>query len=97
MKRIEFRPAAVLDLAEAALWYENERPTLGWAFDQEVQRALSRLEITPKQFPEVEDGARRAMLDRFPYGIYFFEETEAITILGIFHLHRDPKRWKDRL
>jgi predicted nucleic acid-binding protein len=94
MKRIGFRPAAVLDVAEAALWYENERPTLGWAFDQEVQRLFTRLQTTPQQFPEVADGVRRAMLDRFPYAIYFHRDLTVqdadVVAAALIHFRKKP-------
>ena len=37
-----------------------------------------------------------AMLDRFPYGLYFVDEPDKIVVFGVFHLHHDPDAWRRR-
>jgi plasmid stabilization system protein ParE len=39
---------------------------------------------------------RRALLRRFPYGIFFEIERAEIMIYAVFHGARDPKRWRRR-
>jgi hypothetical protein len=37
-----------------------------------------------------------AMVERFPYGVYFIDEADKITLFGVLHLHRNPDVWKQR-
>lgn len=85
-------------MADAARWYEGERPGLGDEFLSEVAAFLSVIADDPFRFQEVNHGRRRALLRRFPYAI-FFERTaeDEIAVLGIIHLHRNPDVWRDRV
>jgi plasmid stabilization system protein ParE len=39
---------------------------------------------------------RRALLKRFPFGIFFRLRSNRIRIVAVMHLSRDPKRWRQR-
>jgi len=39
---------------------------------------------------------RRALLRRFPYGIFYLVEGDAIPVLACFHGKRDPKVVRQR-
>jgi toxin ParE1/3/4 len=43
--------------------------------------------------PEVRPGVRRALLRRFPYGVFFAAGDVAITVLAVLHHRRSPRRW----
>jgi plasmid stabilization system protein ParE len=58
---------------------------------------FSEVDESPGQFPSVAPGVERALVRRFPYGIYFTAESDRVIILGVFHQHRDPSIWRDRL
>ena len=94
--KLRLRPEAELDLADAALWYEEQRPGLGRQFLDEVLAAFSMIEATPLMHPIVHRDARRALIRRFPFGIYYRIETGAIIVVAIMHGSRDPRRWKKR-
>jgi plasmid stabilization system protein ParE len=96
MKRLDVRREAKLDILEIVLRYEQERDGLGWEFDEEIGRVLERVQESPQQFPEIEPGVRRALLDRFPYAAYFADDETVVTVLAVYHLHRHPDAWKVR-
>ena len=96
MKPVRLRIEAELELLEATLWYESEREGLGFEFDAEVHATLDRVGTGPKQFPILSRDIRRAVVDRFPYGIFFVEFEDEISVIGIVHLHRDPEAWLSR-
>jgi hypothetical protein len=96
MKRLDIRAEAELDMIEAGLWYENEREGLGADFSFEVDKIVARIVENPLQFQEREPGTRLAMVDRFPYGVYFIDEPDKVTLFGVLHLHRHPDTWKQR-
>ncbi len=96
MARLEVRPEAELDALEAMLWYEGERVGLGGEFLQALRATFVRIEEGPLQFPIVSRSFRRAIVHRFPFGVFFTFEDERATVMSITHLHRDPKQWQRR-
>jgi plasmid stabilization system protein ParE len=96
MARLLVRPEAEFDLLEAALWYEGERHGLGGQFIEAVRATFERVEGQPLLFPVVADPVRRALVFRFPYGVFFALDADAATVLAVMHLHRNPAEWKAR-
>ena len=70
MMTILLRPAAASDVEQAFRWYEERRIGLGNEFLAEVQNALENLAAHPDRYPVVYRDTRRALLHRFPYGVY---------------------------
>lgn len=64
------RPAAAADIDEAFLWYEGQRPGLGDEFLAAAQSAIDAVSANPLRFPVIRRDTRRALLRRFPYGLY---------------------------
>ena len=95
--RLALSPAAFEDLREAADWYDGQRPGLGDVFLASVDACFSRIERLPQAFPESEAGVRSALLRRFPYVVHFRIEKERIEVLAVWHGHRDPEGWIERL
>lgn len=87
---------AELELFEAALRYERAREGLGRRFEARVTAAFGRLVENPLKFPEIAEGARRALVRDFPYGVYFTRDANALTVLAVLHLHRHPDTWRRR-
>jgi hypothetical protein len=44
----------------------------------------------------VDRTVRRALVRRFPYGIFYEIEARQIVVYGIFHGARDPRAWRRR-
>lgn len=93
---VRFRPEVRDDVREAFLWYEAQRPGLGWEFSLCVEDAIERVRDRPESFPLVERLARRAAVRRFPYGVYFVIAGDHIMVTAVMHSHRDPTHWRDR-
>ena len=96
MTELRVRPEAEVDAFEAAVWYEGERNGLGAVFLQALRGAFARIEIGPLQFPLVTTDIRRALLGRFPFGVFFFVEGHGSTVIAVMHLHRNPSSWQER-
>lgn len=94
--RLIFRPAAEAELAEAFHWYEARRTGLGFDLLRAVEARLAAVQENPVAFPVVHQRIRRALVRRFPYGIYYTVEADAIVVLAVFHAKRNPKHWKRR-
>src|SRR5450631_19231 len=82
MRALHVRPEAELDMFEAALWYDGERSGLGSEFLKAVRYVLGRIEEGALQFPLVTTDIRRAILRRFPFGIFFVVEGSGHCSLG---------------
>lgn len=93
---VRLRPEAERDLADAAGWYELQRRGLGQDFLDEVLTVLAGIAETPLMYPVVHRQARRALIRRFPFAVYFRVEEMAIVVVAVMHGSRHPHRWKHR-
>ena len=98
MRALFVRPEADADIGAQVAWYELRDPGVGLEFLDEVGSMLSRLREGPLQFPQVHVGVRRALLDRFPFALYFLYPTDDLVVL-IAGLHQRSHRsqWVSRL
>jgi hypothetical protein len=83
--------------AEAVDYYEERRKGLGRDFATEVYSAIERIAVCPKAWTAVENGIRRCLVRRFPYGVIYSERGDKIYILAVMHLRRNPDYWKHRI
>jgi toxin ParE1/3/4 len=94
--RLLLEPEAQADLAAAFDWYEAHRPGLGSEFLAEAAYVLEAIEAGPGRFPTVRGATHRALLRRFPYGIFYIIEPDLIAVIACMHARRDPQRWRLR-
>jgi toxin ParE1/3/4 len=90
------RPEAEADLAEAKDWYEHQRAGLGLEFILSLEECLERIRRSPYAHAEMYKGVRRTSIRRFPYGVYYRVEADAVVVLAVQHSRRDPRRWQER-
>jgi plasmid stabilization system protein ParE len=94
--RVDVRPGAAHDLADAYAWYEARQVGLGSRFLDHIQTALDRIAERPLMFPVVRRDARRAIVPKFPYSIYFRIRGDDVRILAVVHQSRHPPAWQRR-
>ncbi|PYM57634.1 MAG: type II toxin-antitoxin system RelE/ParE family toxin [Candidatus Rokuibacteriota bacterium] len=94
--RLVFRPQAESELLDARRWYEEQRPGLGRTFAATVDRALAGIVQNPLDYPRVHDETRRALVQQFPYAIYFRLLSDEVVVLAVMHGRRLPRRWRSR-
>lgn len=73
-------PEAEIDIANAARWYEHERPGLGTDCVDALVGCLDAIETAALSFQKVHGEVRRWFLGRFPYSVYFEVVGEQIDI-----------------
>lgn len=93
---VRLRAEAEGDIHEAAVWYESQRLRLGHDFLDAVEASFARISENPLQFPILYRSTRRALLSRFPFGVFFRIEGQTIVVLAVMHASRNPVRWRDR-
>ncbi len=97
MYQLAIEPEAEDDLDEAYRWYENQRAGLGHEFIAYVDAGLERICETPEQHAVVYKNVRQALIRRFPYVVCYVFEEPWVSVIAVFHGHRDPAIWKSRL
>ena len=95
-RRLIVEPRGDEDVEEAFAWYEHEQAGLGDQSLDELYTCYERIKRVPLGYQDQGDGIRRALLRRFPYGVYFVVEHDAIIILTVLHSSRDPAEWQRR-
>ena len=91
-----FVDEALAEFIAAARYYNKQVPGLGETFADEVETGIEIILSDPSLWRVIEEDVRRYLIKRFPYGIYYTIENEAIIIWAVKHLHRDPDYWQHR-
>ena len=91
--RLKFSTRALREIGEAKEWYELQSPGLGEEFIAAMELQLKRLEQAPLLYAEIIPNVRRALLPRFPYGLFYAVRGNLIHILAVLHNARNPSRW----
>jgi toxin ParE1/3/4 len=68
----------------------------GSAFTAAVREVLNRIAEQPKFYPEVFQDVREALVQGYPYCVYYREEAAHVLVLAVFHTARDPAVWQGR-
>lgn len=102
MRRVRIHAAAAEEAAEAAAWYEKERPGLGADFERAVDAALDLLEAEIVPLVAVpgaagKRGAKRLLLRRFPYAVIVRQSATEVVVVAFAHTSRRPGYWRGRL
>ncbi len=85
-------PQAEEELRLAAADYETRAAGLARSFIRELRAAFNRIERTPRLYACVDGDVRRALLHRFPFGVFYEEAEEVTRVLAVLDLRRQPGR-----
>jgi len=94
---IQFKSIAKAEFDEAVDWYEIRRSGLGTKFARAVREVLELISSAPTIHAKVLDDVREAIVPRYPYCVYYSEETTRIIVWAVFHTSRDPAVWQRRV
>lgn len=93
---VRLTPAAERDILLAAGGYLREAPHMLASFEEEIDRSFQRITAQPRMYQVVEATVRRAMVQRFPFSVFYRILPGWIEVIGIFHQSRDPRDWRRR-
>lgn len=96
-RELILRPEATSDPVQAAEWRQTQRPHLGEEFLDAFEKLPRRIFEQPFSFPLAARGVRRAVMQRFPYVVYFTGRDDRIVVIACLHGGRDPGVWRSRL
>lgn len=94
--RIQVTPEAEADINQAYAWYEQTDAGLGDRFVQALQKTLVAVAKHPGAFRAVRGPLRRALIDRFPYSVFYLYDDRIVVVIRCLHARRDPTSWKIR-
>ena len=89
-----FHPEAENELNASATYYENLQKGLGLKFVNEIYKTIQRIINFPTAWSQIDKDIRRCLVNRFPYGIIYYQKEDKIIILAIMHLQKKPRYWK---
>jgi hypothetical protein len=101
VRTVRILEEASQEAIEAAAWYEHEQAGLGAEFFAAVDAAIDVIEenflpLSPLPEEAGDTGARRLILERFPYEIVAIEMPEETLVIAVAHHSRKPGYWLGR-
>jgi plasmid stabilization system protein ParE len=94
---VYIQPRAEAEAERAAAWYEAQQPGLGIDFLLQLDAAIERVARAPLIYSPLHREARRVLLRRFPFAVYFVCEEAAIEVFAILHQQRAESVWQSRV
>lgn len=86
--RLILRPSAKRDIAEANAYYAPLGKT--GAFVSALGQVFKQIAERPLMYPLLYEEVRRALLQQFPYSVFFVVERTRAVVLGVHHQRRSP-------
>jgi len=96
VRPLRLQSVAAAEVADAVDWYRARSIRAARGFLIELDSTLRKIQRDPESFPLITRTVRRALLSHFPYGVYFRAYPDRITVVGIIHGRRHPRRWRTR-
>lgn len=96
--KVRYHALARQDVLKILEYYEREADhQIAVKFFAELEYCVGRIAKSPNSFPEIADGVRRCLLNRFPYQInYEIISPTEVKILVVKHQRRSPDFGLDR-
>jgi plasmid stabilization system protein ParE len=91
--RVKFSSRALREIGEAREWYELQSAGLGDEFIVALESRIELVMQTPLIYSEIMPRIRRALLPRFPFGVFYVTSGELIHILAVIHDAGNPGKW----
>ena len=87
---------AAAEVRQAVRWYRQASLGVDKEFLATFRRAVGAIRQNPNAYPRVLGTARRVLLRKFPYAVYYAVFGSNILILACYHTRRDPEALKGR-
>ena len=81
------------DVLQAADYYNTQSPGLGFDFLDEFEDTISLIREAPLLFTVVDAPIRRALVRRFPYGVFCVPSSDDTpdVVVAVVDLHQAPE------
>lgn len=95
--RTQLTPEAQGDLAEAHAWHLEKGGGAAEGFLRSAASCMASIDQHPEAYPVIHGHVRRAIMRRFPYGMYYVPGGTSIYIHAVVHSMREPTLWFTRI
>jgi plasmid stabilization system protein ParE len=96
MRRLRIRKLARSEVEAAFEWYRNHSPAAATRFLDAVDEAILLIVESPERYALVRGRLHRVLLRGFPYAVYYKVFPSVISVIGVIHGRRHPRRWLGR-
>ncbi|MBK9074727.1 MAG: type II toxin-antitoxin system RelE/ParE family toxin [Flavobacteriales bacterium] len=91
------KPEALEEIRQAHLWYAVQQPGLGDRSREDLRACLQFVVDNPPGFAERKKPYRAALLERFPYVVWYAIEGHDVVVYRVRHEKQRPiRRFSDR-
>lgn len=90
------RAEAQREVQEAFDYYEQKSEGLGFEFMRSLDAALQSVKRNPLAYQKIYKDARRVLLRKFPYALFYTTEETRIVVIACFNQKRHPIDWLRR-
>ncbi len=87
-------PEAEAEIDQAVDWYYEHSRMAAIGFRDAVDRALDFIGKHPEQYQVVYRQTRRALVDGYPYALFYTVTEIQVIVVSCFHTARDPNAWR---
>lgn len=94
MSELRLTARAQFEIRAATRWYAEQSTRTADRFLAAVGDALGQIVRTPRLWPLHSHGARRALLRRFPYWLYYREYDDTVNVVAVVHTRRRADAWR---
>jgi plasmid stabilization system protein ParE len=94
--KYSFHPEAEIEFNVSIDYYEKCQANLGLEFANEVYETIQRILDFPNAWQSLDNDIRRCLINRFPFGIIYYQRDDEIIILAVMQLNRKPNYWLSR-
>lgn len=78
---VVFKPVAASDVESAYAWYETRANDLGSEFIRAMDACIASIARSPEIYPVVHHQIRRALLRKFPCGVFYSMKQAGLSCL----------------
>jgi len=95
--KLRFSPGAAADYRTIYREYEKARPGLEDEFRFLFRKIAVRILNYPQSSPVIYRGARRLLLGKFPFHLYYRVHGKTLKVVAILPARQDPKASRKRI
>ena len=90
-------PLAKNDISKVFRWYERQSCGLGSRFLSEMDDSFESIRCFPESYEIIHANYHRALVNKFPYAIYFEHLNDEVIVYAVIHTSRHSRAWRRRL
>lgn len=94
---IDLSAEAEVDFDKSFEFYFEDSPKVADTFFKQINHSFENIIQNPNSFPIAYKDARKYIVKKFPFVIYFRIADDIIQIIAIFHTSRNPEIWNERI